>query len=89
MALIGRGCPCPFDGHAKPRRLFRLRIDMGITSQRCGVRLHIGMGNAESRPYPLLEQRQAAHRHGGMGTWRQGPVFTLGKETRKRVRLCC
>ena len=47
MALIGRGCPCPFDGHAKNRRLFRLRIDMGVTSQRYGVSLCIGMGNAE------------------------------------------
>ena len=46
-APLGRGWPCPFDGHAKNRRLFRLRIDMGVTSQRYGVSLCIGMGNAE------------------------------------------
>lgn len=86
MALIGRGCPCPFDGNAKPRRLFRLRIDMGVTSQRYGVSLHIGMGNAESRPYLPLEQRQAAHRHGGMAA---GACFALGKEKQKGIRLCC
>ena len=46
-APLGRGCPCLFDGHAKPRRLFRLRIDMGVTSQWYSVSLRIGMGNAE------------------------------------------